>query len=285
MDRTAFYAALRARSCTLFGTSLSQGQVDTLDAIIDEADKLGLPVSHAAYCMATAYHEVGSSLRPIRENLTYTSAGRIREVWPSRFASDAAATPYVRRPQKLANLVYGGRLGNTGPNDGWTYRGGGLPQTTGKDNYAAIGKMIGVDLVAQPGQIVQPKVAVAALVLGASRGAYTGRKLSDFLPGDYFGARAIINGDKSRKEGNTTIGAKIAGYARQFEAALSAAGYGVKVEQPAPPPPEPVQEPEPVPAPAPPPVAPSAPVKPASRLPAFIRALLSIIAKLFGKEA
>lgn len=76
---------------------------------------------------------------------------------------------------------------------------------------------------------------------GASRGGYTGKKLSDFLLGDYFGARAIINGDKSRKEGSITIGEKIAGYARQFETALSAAGYGVKVEKPAPLPPEPVR--------------------------------------------
>lgn len=58
MDRTAFYAALHARSCTLFGTSLSQGQVNTLDAIIDESARLALPISLAAYCMVTAYHDL-----------------------------------------------------------------------------------------------------------------------------------------------------------------------------------------------------------------------------------
>jgi len=245
MDRTAFFAALRGRACTLFGAALSQGQVDTLGAILDEAVSTPLPVSHVAYCMATAYHEVGQALKPVRENLTYTSASRIRAVWPSRFKSDAAAAPYVRQPQKLANLVYGGRLGNTAPNDGWTYRGGGLPQTTGKDGYRKVGQMIGVDLAADPERILEPRLAVAALVLGARFGIYTGRKLSDYLPGDYVGARAIINGDVKAN------GEKVAGYARQFEAALTAAGYAeAPLSPPSPPPTAPVAPPPAEPAPA-----------------------------------
>lgn len=86
----------------------------------------------------------------LEENLTYTTTARLRAVWPSRFKSDAAAAPYVRNPQKLANLVYGGRLGNTGPNDGWLYRGSGCKQTTGKTNFAAVERATGLRCVIQP---------------------------------------------------------------------------------------------------------------------------------------
>lgn len=74
----------------------------------------------------------------LEENLHYTTTARLRAVWPSRFKTDAAAAPYLRNPPKLANFVYGGRLGNTGPNDGWLYRGSGCKQTTGKTNFAAV---------------------------------------------------------------------------------------------------------------------------------------------------
>lgn len=86
----------------------------------------------------------------LEENLYYTTAARLRAVWPSRFKSDAAAAPYLRNPQKLANYVYGGRLGNTGPNDGWLYRGSGCKQTTGKTNFAAVERATGLPVTQQP---------------------------------------------------------------------------------------------------------------------------------------
>ncbi len=85
-----------------------------------------------------AAHETGG-FRSFTENMSYTAA-RIREVWPSRFASVAAAAPYARNAPVLANKVYSGRMGN-GPEasgDGWRYRGGGLFQHTGKAEYARV---------------------------------------------------------------------------------------------------------------------------------------------------
>lgn len=78
-------------------------------------------------------------LKAIVENLNYTTAARIRETWPMRFKTDAAAQPYVRQPTKLANLVYGSRMGNGPPasGDGYRFRGRGMMQTTGRANYAA----------------------------------------------------------------------------------------------------------------------------------------------------
>ncbi len=76
------------------------------------------------------------------ENMNYTAA-RIHAVWPSRFPSVAAATPYAHNPQALANKVYGGRMGNVGPNDGWLCRGEGLLDTTGLANFEALAKHMG----------------------------------------------------------------------------------------------------------------------------------------------
>lgn len=77
-------------------------------------------------------------LTAIEENLNY-SAKRLCQVWPKRFPTIASATPFARNPQKLANKVYGGRLGNREPDDGWRYRGGGMLQTTGRENYRRAG--------------------------------------------------------------------------------------------------------------------------------------------------
>jgi len=86
------------------------------------------------------------------ENLRYTTAARIKEIWPTRFPDEEAAAPYVNYPEALANAVYAGRLGN-GPaqsGDGFRYRGRGLLQLTGKANYAAVGQLTNLPLVEQP---------------------------------------------------------------------------------------------------------------------------------------
>ncbi|WP_170113314.1 peptidoglycan-binding protein [Ahniella affigens] len=94
-----------------------------------------------------AYESNG--LRVTSENLNY-SAARLTQVWPKRFPNMAATIGYANNPEALANLVYGNRLGNTAPGDGYKYRGRGFIQLTGKDNYAAVGAVAKLDLVNQP---------------------------------------------------------------------------------------------------------------------------------------
>lgn len=67
MDRSKFYATLRARSSGVFGTSLSQGQVNGTEQILDEAQRRGTPLRHLAYILSTAYHETAHTMQPIRE--------------------------------------------------------------------------------------------------------------------------------------------------------------------------------------------------------------------------
>ena len=69
----------------------------------------------------------------LSENLNY-SAKRLMAVWPKRFPTLDIAQQYEHNPMKLANKVYGGRLGNNYDNDGYTFRGAGVIQITGRDN-------------------------------------------------------------------------------------------------------------------------------------------------------
>lgn len=82
----------------------------------------------------------------LRESLHYTSAKRLREVWPSRFRNktDAELAPLLRNGPKLGDVVYGNRMGNTQPGDGYDYRGGGFLQPTGKGPVEKYAKSLGL---------------------------------------------------------------------------------------------------------------------------------------------
>jgi putative chitinase len=94
----------------------------------------------------------------LEENLNY-SPERLMEIWPSRFPDMATALKYAHQPQLLANKVYAGRLGNNQENDGYSFRGRGIIQLTGKDLYDNCGKAIGVDLINQPHLLADPNIA------------------------------------------------------------------------------------------------------------------------------
>jgi len=107
-------------------------------------------------------HE-SDGLTRLEENLSY-SAERLTVVWPNRFPTKADAQPYARNPEALANRVYGGRMGNTEPGDGWKYRGRGPLQITGRDNYRAVGEIMGQDLEGMPELLEQPRFALEACI-------------------------------------------------------------------------------------------------------------------------
>ncbi|MFC0241239.1 glycoside hydrolase family 19 protein [Rhodopseudomonas telluris] len=109
-----------------------------------------------AHVMAQLSHECGAG-REVVENLNYTAA-RMRQVWPSRFRTLAAAVPYAHDPRALANKVYNGRMGNApGSDDGWRYRGRGAAQTTGREGYARLAALTGLDLVGDPDLVNDPR--------------------------------------------------------------------------------------------------------------------------------
>ncbi len=102
----------------------------------------------AVHFFAQCSHESGNFTVYV-ENLNYSADGLLR-VFPKYFPTLPLAKAYARQPEKIANKVYGGRMGN-GPEasgDGWKYRGRGAIQLTGKNNYAAFGKANDPDSVA-----------------------------------------------------------------------------------------------------------------------------------------
>jgi putative chitinase len=124
------------------------------------------------YFFANGAHETGGFTR-FEENLNY-SAERLVQVFPKYFTA-AQANNYARIPINIANRVYASRMGN-GPEssgDGWKYRGRGIFQLTGKDNYRAASQHLYSDssLLDHPEDVSKPVLAVrTALHFWKSRG-------------------------------------------------------------------------------------------------------------------
>lgn len=112
-----------------------------------------------AHFIAQIGHESASFAR-LTENLNY-SAEALLKTWPKRFTKETAAAA-ARKPEAIAGIVYGDRMGNTSPAEGWRYRGRGLIQLTGKNNYRAAQNALGLQLLEHPELLEQ--TGEAALV-------------------------------------------------------------------------------------------------------------------------
>jgi len=220
----------------MFGGRLTQRQVEGCEAIL--MAMRGDRVSWCAYALATAFHETGRSMAPNAENLNYSVQGLLNTFGRHRI-SEADARRLGRKPgepalskqrqREIANIIYGGEwgrrnLGNTMPDDGWMYRGRGMAHDTGRRNYKASGEAVGVDLLAEPGALLQTDLAALVMVTGMRTGRYTTHSLERHLAGagaateaQFIQARRIINGlDRA---------AQIAAHAMRFQQALIAAGW------------------------------------------------------------
>jgi putative chitinase len=107
--------------------------------------------------VAQAAHESAKFTR-LEESLHYRSPERIRAVFPSRAGTLDEASRLVRNPRGLANRVYANRLGNgdEGTGDGWTFRGRGLFQLTGRGNYTLASVDVNRPYVAEPELVARP---------------------------------------------------------------------------------------------------------------------------------
>jgi predicted chitinase len=113
------------------------------------------PEQQAAFLAQIAVES--GDLQYTSELLSY-SAKRITEVWPNRFPTISAAQPYAHNPEALANRVYANRLGNgnEASGDGFKYRGRGLIQITGRENYRKAG------FEDNPEALTEPRNAVSS---------------------------------------------------------------------------------------------------------------------------
>lgn len=115
-----------------------------------------------AHFLAQVLHE-STRLSRVRENLNYSKTG-LRKTFPKYF-SEQQAVDYARQPERIANRVYANRLGNgdEASGDGWKYRGRGLIQLTGKDNYQRFSDWIGDDVVTHPDRVASRYAVECAL--------------------------------------------------------------------------------------------------------------------------
>lgn len=179
--------------------------LEAVEATCQEFE-INTPERIASFLAQTSHESGGYTM--LSENLFYKAA-TLAACWPNRFAElgpdkkpkkdekgklipTAVANSIAGKPELIANLVYSSRMGN-GPaesGEGWKYRGRGLKQLTGKDNYTRCGNALGVDLVSNPDLLLEP--------LYASRSAgwfYKANNLSAFADvGDIKGMTKKING-------------------------------------------------------------------------------------------
>jgi predicted chitinase len=228
MDRSKFFASLRKRDSGVFGTSLSQAQVDGTEAILDSCirNRVTDP-HHVAHVLAHVYRETGGHMLPIKETV-YASH-------KDKNPSDATVKARLEKAWKVGKLSW-----VTTPywRDGAFGRG--PIQITHWANYEKMGKRLGVPLRQKPELALDPKIGADIAVVGMAEGLFTGNKLSDYTFPQALDARSqdhprrIVNG----KDGSDQL---VSGYHRAFYSALQAGGYSA-----AKPAPQPQERPEPV---------------------------------------
>lgn len=122
-------------------------------------------VDRARAFLAQVGHE-SSQLNNIEENLNYSAQG-LRKIFPKYFPTQKEALAFARNPEGIANRVYANRMGNGGEEsgDGWAFRGRGLIQITGRDNYASMSSLMGKDLTIWPDALLLPLDACRSAAL------------------------------------------------------------------------------------------------------------------------
>ena len=140
-----------ARYCEALNHAIAECGIDT--------------AARACAFLAQVGHE-SAQLNRVEENLNY-SAQALRKVFPKYFRTPQEASSYAHHPEMIANRVYAGRMGNGSEEsgEGWKYRGRGLIQITGRDNYVSMSALMGKDLTVWPDALLMPLDACRSAAL------------------------------------------------------------------------------------------------------------------------
>lgn len=207
------YFAAHFPTAKLSNKQLTASRKEGFDAIFDIWDGIESydSLEWLAYELATAWHETGATMQPVREGFKATDAEAYAHV-----------TEYCR---KKGIYNYAKRLSN-----GNSYYGRGYVQLTHADNYKKMSKHLGMGdaLFDKPDKVMEPKTGAQILIVGMMDGLFRPQAgtLFDYFNGSaqrWFDARDLINGDKNKKPGwagGKKIGTLIADYGKAFRAAL-----------------------------------------------------------------
>jgi putative chitinase len=149
---------------TAFNLGKLKGHIPqaVIDQIPDTAARFGITNTlRLAHFLAQCGHESGG-FRAVQENLNYGAKGLL-SIFKKYFKTIEKANAYQRKPEKIANLVYGNRMGNGDETsgEGWKFRGRGYIQLTGKENYKSFDATVPEDIIANP-DLVATKYALAS---------------------------------------------------------------------------------------------------------------------------
>lgn len=186
IQRKYFFDSVRS---SLFAGSLTQSQVDGMNAILDYAAGSGTDDRHLAYILATSFHETAQKMQPIREY----GQGK------------------------------GKKYGVADPATGQTYYGRGHVQLTWKENYQKQDQKLGLggELVKNADLALDPTISLQILFGGMTDGDFTGVGLPKYITctdvetdtTDFYNARKIVNG--------LDCATLIQGYAQKFANAIT----------------------------------------------------------------
>ena len=131
--------------CTKTKVSVLEPYVNPLIKVTTHYDMIENPKRVAAF-LAQVAHESGG-FTAVKENLNYGAKG-LMTTFKKYFPNEELAKQYERKPEKIANRVYANRMknGDEASGDGFKFRGRGLIQLTGRDNYTRFAKSIGKSL-------------------------------------------------------------------------------------------------------------------------------------------
>jgi putative chitinase len=140
----------------------SKDIIDTFCAPLNTAMqefKINTPLRIAAF-IAQIAHE-SRNLYCMTESTFYKDAEYLYRMFPRDFDSVQDASNYVKNSRKCASRIYANQNGNgsEASEDGWKYKGRGLIQLSGRTNYAAAGKALGLDLLEYPLLAETPEIA------------------------------------------------------------------------------------------------------------------------------
>jgi hypothetical protein len=188
-DDATFYAYVRRAPA---GGRLTQSQVDGFETVLGACREAALSDEQTAYVLATAWHETGGTMQPVKEAHGRTAdqaIARLENAWAAGRLPQVS-TPYWRRDA-----------------DGKAWFGRGYVQITHRENYQRMADVLGVDLVGRPELAIDPEIAADILVVGMVRGLFASDASGSHSLGRYFtelsadpvGARRIVNGtDKAQ---------------------------------------------------------------------------------------
>lgn len=186
MRHDLFWKSIRA---SVFNGKISQSQVQGIDTIINESYVRKVTPAQLAYILATAHHETGGTMLPVREGFAKTDQQAV-DVVRRMYLRGRISSDYSERKQ-----------------NGNSYYGRGYVQLTWEHNYQKASDKLNVDFHGNPDLALVPHYAAKILVVGMMDGWFTGVPLTRYVNEqsvDFKQARRVVNGlDRADKIAET----------------------------------------------------------------------------------